>query len=70
MQKQPAHHCLKSSGLSIGRCIGIAGASTSAISAATHQIPLRILKPGLESLKGKGLSIRPHFSHNGTMKLV
>ena len=70
MQKQPAHHCLKSSGLPIGRCIGIAGTSTSTVSAATHPILLHFVKPGLESFKGKGLSIRPHLSYNGTMKLV
>ena len=50
--------------------MGICLVDACTVSAATHPILFHIVKPGLESFKGKGLSIRPHLSHNGTMKLV
>ena len=70
VQKQPANHCLKSSGLAIGRCISGTGTAAGAVATTTNQSLFLLVEPGLKPLQRTGLSIRSHFGHDGTMQII
>ena len=70
VQKQPANHCLKSSGLAIGRCISRTRTAAGAVAATTNQSLFLVVEPGLKTLQRTGLSVRSHFGHDGTMQII
>ena len=69
MKIEPAHHCLKSRGLSISRRVTTAGTLTGTVAATTHQIAFKLIQPRLKSLQRKRLSIRTNLRNNRAMQL-
>ena len=69
MKIEPANHCLKSRGLSIGRRVSTAGTLAGTVAATTHQIAFKIVQPGLKSLQRLSLSIGANLSDNRAMQL-
>ena len=69
MKIEPAHHCLKSCGPSIGRRVSTSGTLAGTVAATTHQIDFEIVQPGLQSFQGKSLSIRTNLSNNRTVQI-
>ena len=70
VQKQPAHHCLKSCRHSINRCIAAPGATTGAVPTTTHQVELTVIQQRLKLLESTGLSISTDLIHNRTVQNI
>ena len=70
VQKQPANHCLKSSGLSICRGITAAWATTGTVASTPNQGLFLVIEPGLEPFQRNGLCIGSHFSHDSAMQIL
>jgi hypothetical protein len=69
LEKEPAHHRLKSRGLSVERSRLMASSPTGPIPPPPHEIVLSGPEMGLETLQGKGLGLGPHLGHHRVVKV-
>lgn len=67
-QKEPAHHCLKSRGLAIGRRVAAAGSPASPVASPPHPVPLLVGEQGIQPGKGLGLGPGAHLLHDGPVQ--
>jgi hypothetical protein len=68
-KKEPAHHRLKSCGLSVKGGVLVSGSPPRPIPSAPHQTLLGGAEMGLEPLQGAGLGFRPHPGHHGVVEI-
>jgi len=69
LQKEPAHHCLKSRRPAVEPGLAGPGSATSPVAATPHPIELLVTEYGFELLKGQGLGIGANRSHHGPMQV-
>ena len=70
VKKQPANHCLKPCGLSIGRGVSTPGATSCSVAATTHEILLFVGEPGLQPLESCCLGISPDLRHHSAVQIL
>lgn len=68
LQKKPAHHCLKSTGLPVEGWIDTAGRATGTVAAPSHPLPLPFLQQGIEAMESPRLRSGPNALHRGEVE--
>jgi hypothetical protein len=63
-KKEPAHHRLKSCGLSVKGGVLVPGSPSCPVASAPHQALFAGSKVGLEPFQGRCLGFRPHLGHH------
>lgn len=69
LEKEPAHHRLKSRGLSVEGSRLMPRSPTGPVPPPPHEILLRGPEVGLEALQGKGLGLGPDLGHHRVVKV-
>jgi len=69
-QKEPAHHRLKSCGLSVQSAILVSRSTSRPVATAAHQalFPGAQVRP--EPFEGRGLGFRPHPRHHLVVQII
>lgn len=70
LQKEPAHHCLKSRSPAVAGWITAPGAPARPVAALAHQRTLPVVEQWLEPLQRPGLGLGPHLGHHRLVELI
>ncbi len=69
-QKEPAHHRLKSCGLSVRRAVLVSRSTSRPVASTAHQALFTGAQVGPEPFESRGLGFRPHPSHHLIVEIV